>query len=170
MLYKLVMWPVQLTMFSWWQISSRSVPYLFEYNGQNCIPKTPTQSSSSVRVINEVLDFIPEGAWVQVRITWYTILHTHTCAENARESKRTCKYGIIRKRMCKYSIFRIACFSIAQEYKNLITHTHTARLKIWSKKKNCKPLLQNGSLPNFHFRCICVARRWVALTSGCASL
>ena len=33
------------------------IPYLFEYNAQNFIPKTPTQSS--VRVINEVLDFMP---------------------------------------------------------------------------------------------------------------
>ena len=31
------------------------LPYLLEYNAQNFIPKTPTQSS--VRVINEVLDF-----------------------------------------------------------------------------------------------------------------
>ena len=31
------------------------VPYLFEYNAQNFIPKPPTQSS--VRVMNEVLDF-----------------------------------------------------------------------------------------------------------------
>ena len=43
--------------------------YLFEYNAQNCIPKTPTQSS--VHIINKVLDFYaftPEGTWVQVRI------------------------------------------------------------------------------------------------------
>ena len=45
------------------------IPYLFEYNARNFIPKTPTQSS--VRVINEVLDFYaftPEGTWVQARI------------------------------------------------------------------------------------------------------
>jgi len=45
------------------------LPYLFQYNAQNCIPKTLTQSS--VHVINEVLDFYaftPEGAWVQVSI------------------------------------------------------------------------------------------------------
>ena len=39
------------------------IPYLFEYNAQNFIPKTPTQSL--VLVINEVLDFnafTPEGA------------------------------------------------------------------------------------------------------------
>jgi len=38
------------------------LPYLVEYNAQNFIPKTPTQSS--VHVINEVLDFYafaPEG-------------------------------------------------------------------------------------------------------------
>jgi len=39
------------------------LPFLFEYNAQTFIPKTPTQSS--VCVINEVLDFYaftPEGA------------------------------------------------------------------------------------------------------------
>jgi len=39
-----------------------SLTYLFEYNRQNFIPKTPTQSW--VRVINKVLDFYaftPEG-------------------------------------------------------------------------------------------------------------
>jgi len=43
--------------------------YLFKYNVQNCIPKTPTQSS--VCIINKVLDFYalaPKGTWVQVRI------------------------------------------------------------------------------------------------------
>ena len=51
------------TLASWeWDIS-----YLFEYKAQNCIPKTPTQSS--VCVINQFLDFYtftPEGTWVQV--------------------------------------------------------------------------------------------------------
>jgi len=43
-------------------IIERQLPYLFEYNAQNCIPKTPMQSS--VRGINEVVDFYaftPEG-------------------------------------------------------------------------------------------------------------
>jgi len=43
-------------------VVTNHLPYLFEYNAQNFIPKTPTQSS--MRVINEVLDFYaftPEG-------------------------------------------------------------------------------------------------------------
>jgi len=47
----------------------QDIPYLFEYNAQNFILKTPT--NSSVCVINEVLDFYaftPQGTWVQVRI------------------------------------------------------------------------------------------------------
>jgi len=43
-------------------LSLECIPYLFEYNVQNFISKTPTKSS--VHVINEVLDFYaftPEG-------------------------------------------------------------------------------------------------------------
>jgi len=48
------------------KVDKVNLPYLFKYNVQNCIPQTPTQSS--VRVINEVLDFYafkPEGTWVK---------------------------------------------------------------------------------------------------------
>jgi len=44
------------------QTTKFAIPYLFEYNAQNFIPKIPTQSY--VRVIKEVLDFYaftPEG-------------------------------------------------------------------------------------------------------------
>ena len=74
----------------------------------------------------------------------------------------------IRKRTRKYSIFHIACCSIAQGAKSQL-RTRTAQLKIWSKKKNFKPSLQNGSASNF-YSCICVAWRWVASASGCAFL
>jgi len=43
-------------------VVTNHLPYLFEYNEQNFIPKTPTQSS--VRIISEILDFYaftPEG-------------------------------------------------------------------------------------------------------------
>ena len=61
----------------------------------------------------------------------------------------------IRKRTCKYGIFCIACFSIAQGCKNPVMHSHCATKNFI--KKNFKPLLQNGSVPNFHSHCICVA-------------
>jgi len=38
-----------------WATMAQKLPYLFKDNAQNCIAKTPTQSS--VRVINKVLDF-----------------------------------------------------------------------------------------------------------------
>jgi len=40
--------------------------------------------------------------------------------------------------------------------------------KRFGKKKNFKHTLENGSMPNFHSHCICVARHWVTLSNGCA--
>jgi len=68
---------------------------------------------------------------------------------------------VVSKRTCKYGIFRIACFSIVQGCKNPVVHSHCVTKNL-VKKKNIKPLLQNSSTPNFHSRCICVARCWVA--------
>ena len=76
------------------------VSYLFKCNAQNCIPKTPTQSS--VRVINEVLDFYARG-------------HKSSDAHNKQ---------VICKRTCKYGIVRMACFNIAQRCKNPVAHSH----------------------------------------------
>jgi len=76
---------------------------------------------------------------------------------------------VIRKSTRKYGIFHIACFSIAQGCKIPVVHSHCATKK-FGKKNIFKPSLQNGSAPNFHYRCICVARRWVASASGCAFL
>ena len=124
------------------------LPYLLEYNAQNFIPKTPTQSS--VRVINEVLDFYAftsEVTWVQVRILNKSY---------ARERASTI-------------YFVYPYFSITQGAKTR-SCTRTARLNNLVKKRIFKSSLQDGSAPNFHFRCICDARRWVASVSGCAFL
>ena len=109
------------------------------------MPKTPMQSS--VRIINKVLDF-------------YARVHMSSGAHDKQ---------VIRKRTRKYGISRIACFSIAQGCKNPVEHSHCATKNL-VKKKNFTPSLQNGSPPNFHSRCICVAPRWVASASGCAFL
>ena len=65
--------------------------------------------------------------------------------------------------------FHIAFFSKALGCKNPVAHLHCTTKNL-VKKNNFKPLLQNGSMPNFHSRCICVARRRVASASGCAFL
>ena len=124
----------------------RNLPYLFEYNAQNLIPKTPTQSGARYKRGLRFLCLYARG-------------HMSSGVRNKQ---------VIPKRTRKYGIFRIACFSIAQGCKNSVVYSHCATKNLG--KNIFKPSLQNRSAPNFHYRCICVARRWVASASGCAFL
>jgi len=76
---------------------------------------------------------------------------------------------VMRKRARKYGVFRIACFSIAQGCKNPVAHSHCTTKNL-IKEKELYAVVKNDSAPDFHSRCICVARRWVASASGSAFL
>jgi len=72
---------------------------------------------------------------------------------------------VIRKSTRKYGIFHITCFSITQGCKNSVVHSHCATKNLG--KNIFKPSLQNGSQPNFHYRCICGRQNCGAVVKIC---